>query len=109
MKTLKTFVYFLLIFYVTNILTWFIFSRNFTIKGIEKLSNSDVFVNNRLSYEMMHNSMESHVDFVDENIFSPFFNLGFALSSMWQLIPILIMFAIYIFYLIKKRKSKTKS
>lgn len=68
--------------------------------------NSEAFINNGLSYDKMYNSMVGNVD---ANIFNPGFNIGYGLGSKQQLIPILIIFAIYVFYLIKKSKSKKKS
>ena len=111
MKKIKIFLFSLLLFYVSNILIWFLYNRNKIIRGLDKLSNSDTFnreafINNGLSYDKMYNSM---VDNVDTNIFNPAFNIGYGLGSKHQLIPILIIFAIYVFYLIKKSSSKKKS
>ncbi len=103
MKILKTFLFSLVLFYLSNILIWFSYNRGETIKAYEKLSSSEAFNFGELI--QLYNSMVGNID---SGIFNPGFNLGFGFGNKYQLIPILIIFSIYIFYLILKSRSKKK-
>tara|TARA_B100000925_G_C21741921_1_gene359633 strand:+ start:108 stop:428 length:321 start_codon:yes stop_codon:yes gene_type:complete len=105
MKILKTFLFSLVLFYLSNILIWFSYNRGEMIKSYEKLSSSEALKNSGLSNDQLYNSMVGNID---SGIFNPGFNLGFGFGNKYQLIPILIIFSLYILYLILKGRSKKK-
>lgn len=105
MKIFKKFLFSLVLFYLSNILIWFSFNRAKMIKAYEGLSSSEALKNSGLSNEELYHNMVGNID---SSIFNPGFNFGFGFSWKNQLIPILIIFSIYIFYLILKSRSKKK-
>ncbi len=97
MKKFKIFLISVLLFYISNILIWFIYTKN----NLLELMSTSTFI------EAIASSNE-RITSVDENIFNLWFNIGFGFGSKQQLIPILIIFSVYIFTLLNMSKLHWK-
>lgn len=97
MKRFKIFLISILLFYLSNILIWFIYAKNQFLKMAYNSTNSEAIA-----------IANDTVTKVDEGIFNIGFNIGYGLSNKTQLIPILIIFSVYIFTLLNMSKLHWK-
>jgi tetratricopeptide (TPR) repeat protein len=97
MKKFKIFIISLLLFYFSNILIWIIYTKNNLLELLLKSTITEAIA-----------SANERITSVDENIFNLWFNIGFGFGSKQQLIPILIIFSVYIFTLLNMSKLHWK-